>query len=230
MKTIKAVKKRDLILEAAAKVISRRGYADTTLAEIGEEAGTFAGSLYYYFESKDALVEEVLNLGTTTVARRVQEHVARLPDTASAEERIRVGLAEHFDQMLQRDAFIVAYWKIIDQVPEAVRERHKSLPRAYGRFWRHLLADGQREGVVRADLDPGLVQLVLLGTSIYALQWFKPGGRLSARDLSESVADMFFNGVKPRVPRTAAPLRPSGRKAAVPRRRKAAGTVVHAAE
>lgn len=213
MKTIKAVKKRDLILEAAATVISRRGYADTTLAEIGEEAGTFAGSLYYYFESKDALVEEVLNLGTTTVSRRVQEGVARLPDTASAEERIRVGLAEHFDQMLQRDAFIVAYWKIIDQVPEAVRERHKALPRAYGRFWRHLLADGQREGAVRADLDPGLVQLLLLGTSIYALQWFKPDGHLSARGLSEIVADMFFNGVTPRAARAATSPRSNRRKA-----------------
>lgn len=196
MKTLKAVKKRDLILEAAARVISRRGYADTTLAEIGEEAGTFAGSLYYYFNSKDALVEEVLNLGTTTVSRRVQEDVARLPPTATAEERIRTALATHFDQMLQRDAFIVAYWKIIDQVPAEVRERHKALPRAYGRFWQHLLADGQREGFIRANLDAGLVQLLMLGTSIYALQWFDPDGRLSAADLSAITADIFFSGIR----------------------------------
>ena len=195
MKTSKSVKKRDTILQAAARIISKRGYAETTLAEIGEAAGTFAGSLYYYFPSKDALVEAVLNVGTTSVSDRVRERVEELPDDASAEDKLYAALAEHFDQMLRKDDFIVAYWKLIDQVPPEVRERHLAHPRAYGRFWRGIMEQGQREGVISRTLDAGLAQLLLLGPSIYALQWFDPKGPMSARDLSVVVANMFLHGV-----------------------------------
>ena len=195
MKTSKSVKKRDSILQAAAKIISKRGYAETTLAEIGEEAGTFAGSLYYYFPSKDALVEAVLNVGTTSVSDRVRQRIEELPKEASAEDKLYAALAEHFDQMLRKDDFIVAYWKLIDQVPPEVRRRHLEHPRAYGLFWRGIMEQGQREGVIGKTLNPGLAQLLLLGPSIYALQWFDPKGSMSARELSVVVANMFLHGV-----------------------------------
>jgi AcrR family transcriptional regulator len=198
MKTFKAIKKRDRILEAAASVIAERGYADATLAEIGELAGTFAGSLYYYFPSKDVLVEEVLNLGTLVLSEPVKAKVAALPAGVSVYDRIKTALDMHVEIMLGENDFILAYWKIIDQVSNEVRERHKPLPRSYGAFWRELIVEAQEAGIVRRELDPSLVQLFLLGTTIYALDWFNPEGSLDARAISDRLADMFFQGLMPR--------------------------------
>lgn len=195
MKTRKSVNKREKILEAAAKVIADKGYAAATLAEIGEEAGTFAGSLYYYFSSKDALVEALLNIGTTTVSDPVMAAVEKLPPEAGAYLRIKTALDVHVERMLGRNTFILAYWKIVDQVPEELSERHRKHPRGYGDFWRKLMKEGQDAGVVRPDVNPNLAQLFLLGTTIYALDWYDPKGAMTASDISDALADMFFVGV-----------------------------------
>ena len=56
----KGERTRSRILNAAASVLAREGYAAATLTEIAAVAKMQAGSLYYHFDSKDAIVEEVL--------------------------------------------------------------------------------------------------------------------------------------------------------------------------
>jgi AcrR family transcriptional regulator len=46
----------DVILEATARVLSRRGYAGTNTNRIAEIAGVSVGSIYQYFPNKEALV------------------------------------------------------------------------------------------------------------------------------------------------------------------------------
>ena len=46
-------------------MLARRGYAGTMLAEVAEEAATQSGSLYYHFDSREELIEEVLQQGVT---------------------------------------------------------------------------------------------------------------------------------------------------------------------
>lgn len=47
--------KHKTIINAALKIFSEKGYANTRMADIAEEAGISYGSLYHYFESKDVL-------------------------------------------------------------------------------------------------------------------------------------------------------------------------------
>jgi AcrR family transcriptional regulator len=51
---------REKILQAAFRTLSRRGYENTTVKDIAEEAGVAPGLLHYYFKSKQALVLSVL--------------------------------------------------------------------------------------------------------------------------------------------------------------------------
>jgi len=51
--------KRRRILDAALKVFAARGYHGTAVPEVAEEAGVGTGTLYRYFETKEALVNEV---------------------------------------------------------------------------------------------------------------------------------------------------------------------------
>ena len=50
----------ETLLEAAARVFVREGYAKATTNRIAEAAGVSVGSLYQYFPSKDALAVELL--------------------------------------------------------------------------------------------------------------------------------------------------------------------------
>lgn len=55
--------RRDILM-AAGKLFRAKGFAGTSLREIGEEAGLRKASLYYYFKSKDdillTMIEEVM--------------------------------------------------------------------------------------------------------------------------------------------------------------------------
>lgn len=54
--------RRSQIIAAATSVLSRQGYTDTSLKEIAREAGVAPGLLHYYFDSKEELLLEVVQL------------------------------------------------------------------------------------------------------------------------------------------------------------------------
>lgn len=198
--TKKSLLKRKKILQAAANIFSKKGYAEATLAEIGTEAGTHAGSLYYYFSSKEELVEEVLNIGTRGVSELVKEAVAALPENSLHYERIKVAFEVHISQMLVKDDFIVAYWKIVDQVPAEIRDRHLEAPREYGRYLQSLIDAAKDAGEIRQDVNTRMMRLMLVGSSVYALDWYRPSGPLSPKQIADTLIDMIFSGVGARCP------------------------------
>jgi AcrR family transcriptional regulator len=195
-KTAKSLHKREQILLAAASLFRQKGYAETTLADVAASANTFAGSLYYHFPSKEHLVEEVLNLGTLRIAGLVKGAVEDLPLGSSATLKLNVAMHTHVKLSLGRDHFASAYWKIIDQVPSEVRERHMSRPRSYGRYWKELIKSGQEANEFRGDLDPRVVSLLLLGSTIYAIDWYDENGVMDTKQLADILFEMCLGGIR----------------------------------
>ena len=195
MKTPKAKQKREKIVTAAARVFNRRGFAAVTMAEVASEAETFAGSLYYYFASKDDLVEEVLNLGIAQLAETVIATVTRLPPALSAIERLRTAIKAHFFAALEHDEFVMAYWKIADQVPDAIRARQIEKQKAYGRFWHGLIEAGQAEGAVRRDIDARYISLILIGGRLFSLTWFDEANHPSTEEMAEMYVSLTLDGI-----------------------------------
>lgn len=62
------------ILAAALKTFSSKGYAATKLAEVAKEAGVSKGTLYLYFESKEALFKAVVNEFVLPQIAKAEEH------------------------------------------------------------------------------------------------------------------------------------------------------------
>lgn len=55
--------KKQLILDAALKLFSEKGYENASISQIAKEAGISKGLVYNYFESKESLLVSILNLG-----------------------------------------------------------------------------------------------------------------------------------------------------------------------
>ncbi|TXS47651.1 helix-turn-helix domain-containing protein, partial [Streptomyces sp. OR43] len=47
------------ILRPAAEVFAAQGYNATTVRRIADAAGMLAGSLYYHFDSKESMLDEI---------------------------------------------------------------------------------------------------------------------------------------------------------------------------
>lgn len=197
-KLSKAEIKRRKILDAAAKVFIERGYSGATLSEIAEEAGTQAGSLYYHFESREHLVREILGLSLRNIVDRVAVGLDALSPGASALDRIREAIIAHLNSILLEDDYTATYDRIIDEVPDDVRNEFLNQPRAYGQVWQKLITDAQDAGEIRQDLDPTVFRMLLFGAITRSKLWFDPNGRMTPTELGHEIFSVFFDGARNR--------------------------------
>ncbi len=81
--------RRSQIVRAAAAVLGRQGYAETSLKDVAREAGVAPGLLHYYFESKEELLLEVV---LVTERQMVADWKAVVEAVDDPLERIVTGL------------------------------------------------------------------------------------------------------------------------------------------
>jgi AcrR family transcriptional regulator len=84
----KSARTRERILDAAAHVLSRKGYAGTRLTDVADQAGLQAPAIYYYFPSREDLIEEVMWSGITRMHEHVRDVLAALPPDTDPMGRI----------------------------------------------------------------------------------------------------------------------------------------------
>jgi len=163
----KAEATRQSILDAAARIFRRDGYSSARLADIAAEIGMKAGSLYYHFGSREALVEAVMEAGTRRTHARMMERLAALPPQTSHLDRLKAAIETHLIMVITQEDIASATIKLIWQVPAALRDKVLTEQRAYGGFWRDLLSQARGAGAIRPDVDLSVVRMAIMG----ALNW-----------------------------------------------------------
>ena len=88
-KSGKKSEKRKLILDAAFELILEKGYSNTKIIDIANGAGIGKGTLYEYFESKEALVLELVN-------SRVRHDFAKICEAMEKASTGKQKLTEYF--------------------------------------------------------------------------------------------------------------------------------------
>jgi AcrR family transcriptional regulator len=185
---------RRAVLDAAARLFSKHGYASTSLRDIAESAGMKAGSLYYHFSSKDEIVADVIELGVREVADEVAREVEHARNE-SPTARLRVAIRGHLRALLAQQAYASANIRIYNELPQKLRRRTHAARARYDGMWRRLIADCAAAGELRDDADPNVLRLLLIGAMNGALEWYKTGGRLEIDVLADSFAKIVFDGV-----------------------------------
>ncbi|MGH1504629.1 MAG: TetR/AcrR family transcriptional regulator [Acidimicrobiales bacterium] len=188
---------RERILDSAAKVFRRQGYS-AKLSDIAAEAGLQAGSLYYHFDGREALVAEVLHRGTAMAWARVRKALAALDDEASDIDRLRTALAAHAAAVLERDDYPAAHNRIFSMAPDEVRRTEIAHQKAYGDDLHRLFEAAIASGELRDDIDAPAVRMLLFGAMNWTSEWFDPSGHRSAADITDQLITMAFDGLRPR--------------------------------
>ena len=182
------------ILNAAAQLFRQNGYAAVSLRAIAQAAGIKAGSIYYHFASKDAVVTEILDAGIVSVHEKVQAAVEALPAGAPAETIIRAAIYAHLRALLEYGDYTSANVRIFGQVPMAVRDANLPVRKAYEKYLDDLLCELQTAGAIRPDVNISRLRLLLIGALNATLEWFDPEqGGIEA--LADDYTDIFLHGI-----------------------------------
>lgn len=170
----KSARTRERILSAAAHVLSRKGYAGTRLADVADQANVQAPAIYYYFASREALVEEVMWTGIARMRHHLGQVLAALPPGTGPMARIDAAVAAHLRYALDISDYTTAAIRNAGQVPEYIRIRYADEAAKYGEIWRGLLHDAAQAGLLRCDLEPMAARMLVLGALNWAAEWWNP--------------------------------------------------------
>ena len=172
----KSARTRSRILDAAAHVLSAKGFAGTRLSDVAEHAELQAPAIYYYFGSREELIEEVMFCGIAGLRKHVQDVLDRLPAVTSPLDRIMAAVEAHLRHELELEIsdYATASIRNSGQIPERLRTRQLKEEASYGRMWRRLFDNAMAAGQIRADLDPRYAQLLVLGALNWAAEWRDP--------------------------------------------------------
>jgi TetR/AcrR family transcriptional regulator, fatty acid metabolism regulator protein len=153
-----AEEKRRLILVAAVRVFARDGYHTSRVSDIAEEAGVAHGLLYHYFTSKEQVLATVFRENWGSLLEAFERIAA---SDEPAEEKLR-GIAKALLRSWRNDPDLVTV--MVREVARSPHLQHQvdEIGQAFDTIER-VIADGQRAGELRDDLDPRLASWVFYG-------------------------------------------------------------------
>ena len=174
MTDTKSARTRVRILDAAAKVLSRKGYGGMRLSDVAQVADLQAPAIYYYFDSREDLIEEVMWVGIADMREHLTRILDALPPGTPAMDRILVAAEAHLRHELEISDYATASIRNAGQVPDKIRKRQLAEEARYGEIWRDLMSSAAAEGTLRADLDPYMAQMLVLGSLNWTAEWWSP--------------------------------------------------------
>lgn len=188
-----ATSRREELLAIAARLFAERGYKFTTVRDIADAAGILSGSLYHHFDSKESIVDELLNTFQTQLWQEYDAITAAdLTPRAKLEAVVRASfdaIDHHHSEVaiFQNDA---AYLTTFERFAYLDERNAK-----FRRLWTGLLEAGVAGGELRADLDVELVYRFLRDTVWVAVRWYRPGGDLSPAAVADQYLRILLEGI-----------------------------------
>lgn len=170
----KSARTRTRILDAAAKVLSVKGYSGMRLSDVAKEADLQAPAIYYYFDSREDLIEEVMWVGIANMREHIVKVLDDVPSGVAPLDRILVAVEEHLRHELEISDYTTASIRNAGQVPERIRNRQIAEEARYGEVWSGLIRQAAEEGQLRPDLDLFISQMLVLGSLNWTAEWWNP--------------------------------------------------------
>lgn len=195
--------KRDAILDIAAQCFADRSYPAASMNEIAAACGTSKARLYHYYESKDAILFDLLDRHTQRLLTLIAQTEAKaqrqnLDDREALHELVRAFLQE-YETSATRHAALLNDTKFLSDAADAAQgsvspremilNRQRDIVAAMTRFLRR--AYPGRLTTVNQTAQT----MMLLGMINWTFTWLRPGGPMSYAAFAEEVVAMLEKGL-----------------------------------
>jgi len=180
------------LIEVATDVFYEKGYEAASLQDIADRLGMLKGSLYYYIQSKEDLLYDVIHSVHAEGLANIEALAAGEDDALQRLRSVIIGHIDHECRNMAKTAVFLHELQALapERQAEIIGDEH-----AYRRVFSDLIQAGQAEGLIRADVSPKLAALGILGSVNWVYRWFRPGGEFTAREIGAQFADLAVRGL-----------------------------------
>ena len=188
-----AVAKRQIILDAAMRVFSAKGFHNAKIEEIAQEAEVGKGTVYEYFSNKEALFVEMLESAFHAYTEGLTQAVSAA-DGSSGRLHAMLKFSLSFIQQKQELA------RLMMEQPIGIPPRLKQSFAALQRRIRQQVDDILQEGVERGELrehDRNVAVAMVMGTVYMFCRWEAQGrNKVSIEQISRQAVDLLIGGLQ----------------------------------
>ena len=197
--------KRDAILDIAAQCFADRSYPAASMNEIAAACGTSKARLYHYYDSKEAILFDLMDRYTQRLLSLIAQTDAtaqrrNLDDRAALHELIRAFLQE-YESSATRHVALLNDTQFLSDVPD----EHLGTPAISPR---ELILNRQRDvvaAVTRAlrraypnrlnAANQTAITMMLFGMINWTFTWLRPGGPISYVAFADEVIALLEKGL-----------------------------------
>jgi TetR/AcrR family transcriptional regulator, cholesterol catabolism regulator len=179
----------DEILKIAAEVFFEQGYNGAKLEDIARQAGIVKGSLYHYFESKEHMYERLID-----EVKNLADIGAEAGGDLPVEDRMAEIVRRRMELVVRNPVEIGIISRHLVRMDGKAGEWARDYRRNFVHGLRDIIEEGQADGVFRPG-DPDVLATFILGTITVVTEWYRPGGRLSAEEITEEMVAFVLQGL-----------------------------------
>jgi AcrR family transcriptional regulator len=186
-------RRRQEMIDAAANVFYEKGYDAASTQDIAEVVGILKGSLYYYVESKEDFLFEVIK-EANDMALGVLERVQAAEGGPA--EKLGALVRGHLEFYLNNRIKATVFFRELNVLSPDRRKALHEVGHMYRVFIARLITEGQKQGVVNVDLDPPVAALAMVEMLNSISRWYDPKGPASREKIIEQYLTMLLDGMK----------------------------------
>jgi len=177
------------LMDAAAKLFASKGYKETTMRDISSEIGMLPGSVYYHFKSKQKILLAVYKQAVDGLKTRVENSISNQSDPWI---RLEIATVTHLEAIIDQNDYAQVMTEVL---PDKAPEIHRELT-AMRDSYENIFAEIINTLPLKADVNKGLLRLMLIGALNSTKTWFQTGniqaeeiGREYIRYLKDSIKE-----------------------------------------
>jgi TetR/AcrR family fatty acid metabolism transcriptional regulator len=188
--------KRDAILRAAIETFAARGFFAAQVADVARAAGVAAGTVYLYFRGKDDLLISIFDRAMKAAIAEGRASVAAETDPV---EQLRAIARVHLDRLGRDRSLAVVFQVELRQSTKFMERFSTTHLREYLGIIRDAIAEGQRLGVFRIEINPTLAAKLFFGAlDEMATNWILSRRKYSLASEVDAILDLLVGGLAER--------------------------------
>ncbi len=181
---------RELILRSAAELLATYGYTATSLDQVAAHAGLTKGTIYYHFDSKEALYWAVVE----PRADRAPEVIRTLLEQELAPLRALKRFVRAALRAAQNPRSRYMHYKELLPLDEEMLAKARERERDYEHLVAQLIQRAQESGDVIPG-NPKIMALILTSAISRTARWYNPEGEVTLEEFVDTFYRMVLQGM-----------------------------------
>lgn len=185
---------RAALLASAVKLFAKNGYDGTSVQQVVDDAQRTKGAFYYYFDSKEDLLQQLHDNSVDVQLDLVRQVLER---DEPADVLLKALVVEVLMEPLavyqsEISVFVHELRRLTGKGFEEVLAKRDEFEKCVV----ELIERGIKTGVFKDLGPPRLLAFGIIGMCSWSHTWLKPDGELSPREIGEMFAEMVVSGLK----------------------------------